>query len=59
MSDGQDVLDDRRAHGRAWLLADGRGAFAAGTASGAATRRTHALLVVPGGAGPRVALLRF
>ncbi|HZM82982.1 MAG TPA: amylo-alpha-1,6-glucosidase [Candidatus Limnocylindrales bacterium] len=32
---------------REWLVADGKGGFAMGTASGLRTRRYHALLVVP------------
>ena len=64
MEPGQDVLASLLdASTRTWWLSDGRGAIAHGTASGAATRREHALLAVPG-AGPRaewpaVSLLRF
>ena len=64
MEPGQDVLAALLdASTRTWWLSDGRGAIAHGTASGAATRREHALLAVPG-AGPRaewpaVSLLRF
>jgi hypothetical protein len=64
MEPGQDVLASLLdASTRTWWLSDGRGAIAHGTASGAATRREHALLAAPG-AGPRaewpaVALLRF
>jgi hypothetical protein len=64
MQDGQDVLAALlRASARTWRLSDGRGALARGTASGAATRRAHALLAAPQ-VGPRaerpaVALLRF
>lgn len=64
MQDGQDVLAALlHASARTWRLSDGRGALARGTASGAATRRAHALLAAPQ-VGPRaelpaVALLRF
>ena len=64
MSDGQDVLASLlHASARTWRLSDGRGALSRGTASGAATRRGHALLAAPL-VGPRaelpaVALLRF
>ena len=64
MEPGQDVLASLLdSSTRTWWLSDGRGAIAHGTASGAATRREHALLAAPG-AGPRaewpaVALLRF
>jgi hypothetical protein len=64
MEPGQDVLASLLdASTRTWWLSDGRGASAHGTASGAATRREHALLAAPG-AGPRaewpaVSLLRF
>jgi hypothetical protein len=64
MSDGQDALA-ALLHGsaRTWRLSDGRGALSRGTASGAATRRGHALLAAPL-VGPRaelpaVSLLRF
>jgi glycogen debranching enzyme len=44
---GQDVLSDLRgALAREWVLGDGLGGSACGTAAGAATRRAHALLVV-------------
>src|SRR5262245_18436905 len=64
MQPGQDVLPSLlRASARSWRLADGRGAPACGTASGAATRRAHALLTAPAvgphAAWPAVALLRF
>ena len=64
MLDGQDVLVSLlNASARTWRLSDGRGALARGTASGAATRRAHALLAAPL-VGPRaelpaVSLLRF
>jgi hypothetical protein len=64
MQPGQDVLAALLdASARTWRLSDGRGALARGTASGAATRRGHALLSAPA-VGPRaespaVALLRF
>lgn len=64
MPDGQDVLASLLdASARTWRLSDGRGALSRGTASGAATRRSHALLAAPH-VGPRaelpaVALLRF
>ena len=64
MPDGQDVLAALlQGSGRTWRLSDGRGALSRGTASGAATRRGHALLTAPL-VGPRaelpaVALLRF
>lgn len=45
---------------REWLLSDGLGGYAAGTASGAPSRRAHALLTAPSAAGPLAALvLRF
>jgi hypothetical protein len=58
---GQDVLCDLDAAlAREWLLTNGLGGTASGTASGAHTRRTHALLIA---AGPRgrlaVALLKL
>lgn len=64
MQDGQDVLAGLlHASARTWRLSDGRGALSRGTASGAATRRAHALLAAPC-IGPRaelpaVSLLRF
>jgi hypothetical protein len=64
MQPGQDVLRSLlRASARSWRLSDGRGALSRGTASGAATRRAHALLsapqVGPHAAWPAVSLLRF
>ena len=64
MQPGQDVLSSLlRASARSWRLSDGRGALSRGTASGAATRRAHALLAAPGvgphAAWPAVSLLRF
>jgi len=64
MQPGQDVLPSLlRASARSWRLSDGRGALSRGTASGAATRRAHALLsapqVGPHAAWPAVSLLRF
>ena len=64
MQPGQDVLSSLlRASARSWRLSDGRGALSRGTASGAATRRGHALLsapqVGPHAAWPAVSLLRF
>ena len=53
MASGQDVLADfERASRREWLLTDGLGGLACGTASGAPTRRAHALFAAasPGGA---------
>lgn len=41
---------------REWLVADGVGGFASGTASGLRTRRYHGLLVVPGPSGRRMGL---
>src|SRR5689334_4296242 len=64
MPPGQDVLAALlHASARTWRLSDGRGSLARGTASGAATRRGHALLSAPA-VGPRaewpaVSLLRF
>ncbi len=64
MQPGQDVLAALlHASARTWRLSDGRGALSRGTASGAATRRAHALLAAPA-VGPRaewpaVSLLRF
>lgn len=58
---GQDVLSDlAAATAREWLIADGLGGYASGTAAGAHTRRTHALLVVSGPHGRlSVALLKL
>jgi len=64
MEPGQDVHATLAGPGRRrWWLADGRGAIAHGTVSGAATSRVHALLAAPQ-AGPcpdrpSVSLLRF
>src|SRR5262245_24497766 len=45
MGNGQDVRGaSRAAHAMEWLIADGLGGSASGTALGLATRRTHALL---------------
>ena len=57
---GQDVLTDlAAATAREWLVADGLGGAASGTASGAHTRRSHALLVAPDPRGrPSVSLLK-
>lgn len=61
MNHGQDVLSDfERASRHEWLLSDGLGGYASGTASSAPTRRAHALLAAaspPGGAVTLV--LRF
>jgi hypothetical protein len=58
---GQDVLHDFPASvRREWLLSNGSGATAAGTATGAVARRTHALLTAPLRHGrPRTLLLRL
>lgn len=58
---GQDVLRDLdRALAREWLIGDGLGGAASGTAAGAHTRRTQALLVARGPHGrPATALLRL
>ena len=56
MPPGQDVL---RAAAREWLLTDGAGGSALGTADGVATRRTHALLHVPDAIGVTTLLLGF
>ena len=49
---GQDVLCDLElALAREWLLADGMGGTASGTAAGALSRRAHALLVAPAADG--------
>ena len=42
---------------REWLVADGRGGYAMGTASGLRTRRYHGLLVVPAGGARRMLAL--
>ena len=45
MGNGQDVRAAfRAAQAMEWLIVDGLGGSASGTASGAATRRTHSLL---------------
>jgi hypothetical protein len=61
MPPGQDVLVDfERASHHEWLLTDGIGGHAAGTASGAPARRTHALLAAPVADGaPTAIVLRF
>jgi hypothetical protein len=58
---GQDVLSNLdAATSREWLIADGMGGAAFGTAAGAHTRRTHALLTAADSHGiPRVALLKL
>jgi hypothetical protein len=61
MPPGQDVLTDfEHASRHEWLMMDGIGGHAAGTASGAPTRRTHALLAAASAQGAITALvLRF
>ncbi len=61
MFDGSNAPHDfAAATAREWLLSDGRGGYAAGTASGAPTRRAHALLAAQAAWGQPVALvLRF
>jgi 4-alpha-glucanotransferase len=61
MNSGQDVLNDfERASRHEWRLADGVGGYAAGTASGAPTRRAHAALAAASPEGALTALvLRF
>ncbi len=57
---GQDVLTDfERASRTEWRLADGLGGYAAGTVSGAPTRRTHVQLASAGTAGVTALVLRF
>ncbi|MEK7824201.1 MAG: glycogen debranching enzyme N-terminal domain-containing protein, partial [Candidatus Eisenbacteria bacterium] len=58
---GQDVLSDLDAAlAREWLLANGLGGSASGTAAGAHTRRAHALLIAAGPHGRlAVALLKL
>jgi glycogen debranching enzyme-like protein/amylo-alpha-1,6-glucosidase len=58
---GQDVLSDLDAAlAREWLLTNGVGGSASGTAAGAHTRREHALLIAAGPYGrPTVALLKL
>jgi len=56
---GRQVTGDLgAAAAREWLVGDGLGGFAMGTAAGLRTRRYHGLLVVAGGRspGPRLAL---
>jgi len=57
---GQDVLSNlEAATAREWLLVNGLGGAASGTAAGAHTRRSHALLLAPDPRGaPTVALLK-
>jgi hypothetical protein len=58
MRHGQDVLASPDAvHDTEWLLSNGLGGSASGTASGAATRRTHALLTAATEHGRLVTLL--
>jgi len=61
MFDGTDTPTDfAAATAREWLLPDGLGGYAAGTASGAPSRRAHALLAAPAPHGRLAALvLRF
>ena len=60
MHDGQDVHEQfLRGARHDWRLGDGRGGFAEGTAAGAATRRSQALLTVPSETGPWALLARF
>jgi hypothetical protein len=61
MHPGQDVLSNlAAATALEWLLADGLGGAASGTAAGAHTRRSHGLLVAPDPQGRlRVALLKL
>lgn len=58
---GQDVLSDlTAATAREWLIADDLGGAASGTASGAHTRRSHALLAAADAAGAfTIALLKL
>jgi glycogen debranching enzyme-like protein/amylo-alpha-1,6-glucosidase len=58
---GQDVLANlEAAAAREWLLVNGLGGAASGTAAGAHTRRSHALLIAPDAQGiPAVALLKL
>ncbi|MEO8164981.1 MAG: glycogen debranching enzyme N-terminal domain-containing protein, partial [Betaproteobacteria bacterium] len=45
---GREICGDlAQAERREWWLANGRGAYAAGTIAGAITRRYHGLLVAP------------
>ena len=58
MDDGQGVPDDlERATAQEWLITDGAGGYAAGTASGAPARRTHSLLAAAGPHGALTSLL--
>jgi hypothetical protein len=58
MENGQGVPHDLElASRREWLITDGAGGYAAGTASGAPTRRTHALLAAAGPHGALTSLL--
>ena len=58
MRQGQDVRSDLRAAlNREWLLGNGLGGFAAGTAAGANTRSAHAYLVAAAPHGCLTALL--
>ena len=61
MFDGSNALPGfAAATAREWLLSDGCGGYAAGTASGAPSRRAHALLAAPTSFGSLAALaLRF
>src|SRR5262245_56009391 len=55
----EQCLDLEAALGRTWLLADGAGASAAGTALGCPASRRHGLLVAPDAAGrPHLFLAR-
>src|SRR5262245_34590647 len=58
---GQDVLSNlEAATAREWLLANGMGGTASGTAAGAHTRRAHALLIATDPHGlPLVVLLKL
>src|SRR5262245_39521947 len=58
---GQDVLSNlEAATAREWLLANGLGGTASGTAAGAHTRRSHALLIATDPQGlPLVVLLKL
>ncbi len=58
---GQDVLSNlEAASAREWLLVNGLGGAASGTAAGVHTRRSHALLIAPDPQGlPSVALLKL
>ena len=59
MDDGQGVLHDfDRASALEWLITDGAGGYAAGTAAGAPSRRSHTLLNAAGSHGALTALLQ-